>query len=101
MITSGAYERFFTDEQGNVYHHILDPKTGISADSDLASATIVSESSMTADALATACIVMGRNAALDYLTGLGMNGILITREGEITLTPGFEDIFPFTVLRTY
>ncbi|MBQ9306466.1 MAG: FAD:protein FMN transferase [Clostridia bacterium] len=100
VVTSGIYERFF-DLGGVRYHHILDPKTGISADSDLASATIVSESSMTADALATACIVMGRDAALDYLTGLGMNGILITREGEITLTPGFEDLFPFTVLRTY
>ena len=92
VVTSGIYERYF-DLDGVRYHHILDPKTGISSDSDLASATIISESSMTADAMATACIVMGRDAALDYLASQGMDGVLITRSGEIVATEGFEKTY--------
>ena len=100
VVTSGIYERYF-DLNGVRYHHILDPRTGISADSDLASATIVSPSSMSADAVATACIVMGSEESLSFLDRMGMDGILITREGKILLTPGFEDRFPFSVLTHY
>ena len=42
VITSGAYERCFADENGTVYRHILDPKTGYPAQSGISSATIVS-----------------------------------------------------------
>ena len=100
IVTSGIYERFF-DKDGIRYHHILNPETGFPSDSDLASATIVSDSSMTADAVATACIVMGKDLALKYLQENGMNGILITRDGKIFTTEGFEDLFPLTVLTSY
>lgn len=93
VVTSGIYERcFFKD--GVRYHHILDPKTGLPSDSDLASATIVTDSSMTADALATACIVLGKDASLKLLEGLGLDGLLITRDNEIFTTDGFADDFP-------
>ena len=98
VVTSGIYERYF-DLDGIRYHHILDPKTGISADSDLASATIVSESSMTADAMATACIVMGKDEALSYLASQGADGVLITRDGEIVSTEGFEEAYHLVPLR--
>ena len=98
VVTSGIYERYF-DLDGVRYHHILDPKTGISADSDLASATIVSKSSMTADAMATACIVMGKDQALSYLEAQGMDGVLITRDGTIFTTKDFTDRYPFVTLK--
>ena len=100
VVTSGIYERFF-DLNGVRYHHILNPSDGLPSNSDLASATIVSESSMTADAIATACIVMGREKAFAYLKAQGLDGILITRDGKIYLTEGFEDRYPFTVLKQY
>ncbi|WP_319756090.1 FAD:protein FMN transferase [uncultured Sphaerochaeta sp.] len=59
IVTSGDYERFFFDEQGKRWHHILDPTTGYSAESDLISVTIVSEDSTLADALATTLIILG------------------------------------------
>ncbi|MBQ8161886.1 MAG: FAD:protein FMN transferase [Clostridia bacterium] len=97
VVTSGIYERFFVKD-GVSYHHILDPESGISAFTDLAGATIICTSSMDADAMATACIVMGREKALAYLQENGMDGLLIDRDNEIYTTPGFEDTFALQLL---
>lgn len=90
VVTSGIYERCF-EKDGVQYHHILDPQTGLSAMTDLASATVVSDSSMTADAVATACIVLGSDQALTLLNTLGLDGMLIGRDGTIWQTEGFAD----------
>ena len=58
VVTSGVYERFFTRD-GNLYHHILDPKTGAPAQRDFLSVTIVDNSSMRADALSTTAFLVG------------------------------------------
>lgn len=89
VVTSGTYERYF-EENGIRYHHILDPQTGSPAQTDLVSATIVSTCSMDADAFATACIVLGSERSLELLKQLRLDAILITTEGDILLTPGFE-----------
>ncbi len=58
VVTSGTYERYIEND-GKIYHHILDPKTGYACDSDLLSATIITDSSFDADALSTVCILLG------------------------------------------
>ncbi|MBR5096403.1 MAG: FAD:protein FMN transferase [Treponema sp.] len=58
VVTSGAYERFF-EQDGKIYGHIFDPSTGFPAQSGLASVTIVSQTSMVADALSTSLFVLG------------------------------------------
>lgn len=82
VVTSGIYERQFTLD-GVTYHHILDPVDGLPSRSDLSSATIVSQSSMDADALATACIVLGREKALAMMEEQGIEGVLITRDRQV------------------
>ena len=93
VVTSGTYQRCFTLD-GITYHHILDPQTGLPADTGLVSASIVAESSMTADALATACIVLGLEESIPLLEQLGLEGMFIDAEGNISVTPGFTDQFP-------
>lgn len=61
-VTSGAYERYFT-ENGKMYHHILDPKTGMPSESKIKSATVVCPDSALADALSTAVFVSGEDGA--------------------------------------
>lgn len=63
--TSGGYDRFFV-HGGRVFHHILDPRTGYPAESDLLSATVLCPSAFTADLLSTTAIVMGKQAFIDF-----------------------------------
>lgn len=67
VITSGGYERFFTDEKtGKKYCHIIDPHTGYPVETDVQSVTIVSEDGALADGLSTACYVMGLQKTIEY-----------------------------------
>lgn len=59
MATSGNYRNFKTLDSGQKVVHIVDPNTGYSVNSNLLSATIIANDCATADALATACMVMG------------------------------------------
>ena len=95
VVTSGTYERGFSFG-GVRYHHILDPQTGWPSQSDLVSATFVMESSMTADALATACIVIGSEKSLALAKELGLDAIFITQDGQVLFSEGFEAKYNYT-----
>lgn len=94
VVTSGDYERFFIDKNGNRWHHILNPTTGYPAYSGLVSVTVVAESAMTADALSTAIFVAGRGHCLEYLSKFpGAEAILVDDHLEIYITQGLKDYF--------
>lgn len=91
VVTSGTYERYFTAEDGTIYHHILDPDTGYPSESGLISVSIISEESVTGDCLSTACLVMGTSEALELLNSLdNVYGILIDEEMNIHYSEGAE-----------
>jgi FAD:protein FMN transferase len=58
LATSGNYRRYY-EENGRRYAHIIDPRTGYPAKHNLLSATVVATDCMSADAFATAFMVMG------------------------------------------
>lgn len=93
VITSGSYQRNFTDN-GKLYHHILDPKTGAPAESRLQSVTIVCSDGILADCLSTAMFVLGESDALSYWrTYGGFEMILVTTDGRVVLTDGLYGRF--------
>ena len=101
VVTSGGYENYFEDEEGNVYWHILDPATGYPADSGLASVTIVCPQGRMGDALSTALFVMGPQKAEEYWReNEGFEMILVTQEGELLITEELSDRFTLSEGRT-
>lgn len=66
MATSGNYLQFYY-VNGERRSHTIDPRTGYPVEHSLLSATVSASSCMRADALATACMVLGKKDALDMI----------------------------------
>lgn len=66
VATSGVYEQFFEYKKKR-YSHIINPKTGYPLDSDIESLTVIAKDCTTADALATAFLVMGKEKIREFL----------------------------------
>lgn len=66
--TSGDTEQF-VEVEGNLVSHIIDPRQGLRHGEPLL-ATIVAPNAMTSDALATACVVLGEEAAEELVEGM-------------------------------
>ena len=70
MATSGNYRNYYYAD-GERRSHTIDPRTGYPVQHSLLSATVVSRSCMRADALATACMVLGAEEALAMIDRAG------------------------------
>ena len=92
VITSGGYERYF-EENGIIYHHILDPRTGKPSDSGLKSVSIISKDGTLADALSTSLFIMGEEKAVKYWKENGSNFdiLLMTKDNRLLVSEGIKD----------
>ncbi len=66
LATSGNYRKFYV-EDGVKYSHTIDPRTGYPARNQLLSATILADECATADGIATACMVFGKDKTIEFL----------------------------------
>ncbi len=81
VATSGKdYHRWLKD--GLWQHHIIDPRTGLPADTDILAATVVAPTVMEAEAAAKAVVIMGSLAGLEWLEAdSGLAGVLVLENG--------------------
>jgi thiamine biosynthesis lipoprotein len=66
IATSGNYRKFYV-ENGVKYSHHIDPRTGNISKNTLLSVTIMADECAMADGIATGCIVMGKEKAIDFI----------------------------------
>lgn len=64
LATSGNYRQFY-EKDGVKYSHTIDPKTGYPARNKLLSASVMADNCMTADAFATAFMVLGLEKSIE------------------------------------
>ncbi len=85
-VTSGIYERCFTAPDGTFYHHILDPRTGMPAETDVAGVTVICEQSIDAEGFSTTLLALGteRGRALVQRHPEILQAFFVDREGRIT-----------------
>ena len=90
VVSSGIYERCFK-QNGKLYHHILNPKTGFPYDNSLISVTIISDQSVDGDALSTTCFALGLEDGLKFAEKKGVQAVFITEDYKLHYTDGFQD----------
>jgi len=66
LATSGNYRKFYV-ENGIKYSHTIDPRTGYPARNQLLSATVIASDCGTADGVATACMVLGKDRTIELM----------------------------------
>ena len=89
IVTSGNYRKFYVKD-GKKYAHTIDPRSGRPVEHGLLSASVVAPTAAEADALATACMVLGPQGARELVEALdGVEAYLIFAGGVWT-SEGFN-----------
>ena len=96
LVTSGS-TRKYVERNGKRYSHCIDPHTGYPVEHQLLSATVLAESSVWADALASICMVMGMEQSLPLIQsmdGVEAYYIFVNEKGDLETfaTEGFQKL---------
>ena len=67
LSTSGDYFRFYPDENGKYYSHVIDCETGYPVDTGIISLTVIGRTATECDALSTALMSFSKSAFIDYV----------------------------------
>lgn len=90
VVTSGTYQRYF--EKGDtLYHHILNASSGNPCNNGLNSVTIITDSSLTADALSTTCFLLGPDAGMKLVNQLdNVDAIFIDTDNQLSFSRNYD-----------
>ncbi len=95
IVSSGINERSF-EKDGVLYHHLLDPKTGMPAQTGLSGISIVSDLSVDGDALSTIAFLLGEEEGASFIDGLAssqdkdLQWIFIANDGSTSSSKNLE-----------
>ena len=90
VVSSGIYERCF-EQNGTLYHHLLNPETGYPYDNGLIAVTIISDKSVDGDALSTTCFALGLEDGMKLAESLDdVQAFFVTSDYEIHYTKDFQ-----------
>jgi len=94
LATSGDYRNFF-EIDGKRYSHVLDPKTGYPVNNAIVSVSILAQTCMLADGLATAVMIMGTRKGINLINTLEtVEGMIVSLKEDGTLIDHSSKGFP-------
>ena len=86
LATSGDYRNFF-EVNGKRFSHVLDPRTGYPVANGVAGVSIIADTCVFADGLATAIMVLGHEKGIELVNTLhNVEGLIVVQETDGTLT---------------
>lgn len=88
VVTSGGYERYY-EIDGNLYHHIIDPKTKYPSNY-VKSVTVIGKNSAICDALSTTLFLMDVESGKEFIKNFDVAVIWFTNSNEIIKSDGFN-----------
>ena len=88
VVTSTRLKRRW-ERGGRSYHHLVDPTTGLPADSGIDSVTVLAAEAWWAEAVAKAVFVAGADEAFALLDRFGATGLVVERPGVVMVHPAF------------
>jgi FAD:protein FMN transferase len=89
VATSAANRRCWR-RASRVMHHLIDPRTGAPAETDLLQATVVAPTAELADVMAKVAFVLGSDDAGRALDRRGLSGVLVLQDGTIRTVGAVE-----------
>jgi thiamine biosynthesis lipoprotein len=89
LATSGRDRRHWR-RNGQELHHLIDPKTGTSSDSDLVRLTVVARDAVEAEVWAKALYLSGEEGAVREADELGLPCVVVTADGRTRLAGGLR-----------
>lgn len=83
LASSGDYRNYF-EEDGRRFSHVIDPATGYPIEHRTASATVLADNAMLADAWATAMLVLGRERGMEIAEAQNLAVMFVERDASVS-----------------
>ena len=91
VATSGTSVHRWQLADGRTTHHLIDRRTGRSADTDVVQATVIAPTAREAEMIAKSAVILGARDAYAFLTrSSAMAAILLLECDDLVATPGTE-----------
>jgi thiamine biosynthesis lipoprotein len=90
VATSGRNLRRWS-QAGQPHHHLIDPRTGRPAETDVMSASVLAPTALEAETAAKAALILGSRAGLAWLEARPrLAGILVLEDGRVLPSPALS-----------
>jgi thiamine biosynthesis lipoprotein len=91
VATSGTTIKRWTTSDGSAAHHLIDPRTGRPSTSPILTATVIASDAATAEAFATAAMMLTGAEAAVMLDSVGLAGLMVDTDGTVHRTATMKD----------
>ena len=91
IATSGTSVHRWHLGAGKAVHHLIDPRTGAPADTDIVQATVLAPTAREAEVLAKAAVIHGSEDAIEFLSrSAALTAVLLLESGDVAAMPGID-----------